>query len=186
MEIISRKEAKAKGLKRYFTGNPCPKGHVAERYTKKGSCCECLRMKSISGEKKIYDQYYYQKNKSRILDRSAKYHLKNRERNLARVATWQSENKSKVKSIKQSYKHRRRCLEEGGISSKDLMNWKNSQEKICFWCDGQCEDDYHVDHIYPLSKGGKHDQINLCISCPSCNVKKNAKDPYEFLEEILK
>jgi hypothetical protein len=30
-EIISRKEAKAAGLTRYFTGKPCKRGHVVER-----------------------------------------------------------------------------------------------------------------------------------------------------------
>src|ERR1035437_4914004 len=36
----SRQEAKANGLARYFTGQPCPHGHIAERYTS-GSCAEC-------------------------------------------------------------------------------------------------------------------------------------------------
>lgn len=40
MEIISRKDALAAGLTRYFTGKPCSRGHVAER-TKNGDCCEC-------------------------------------------------------------------------------------------------------------------------------------------------
>ena len=44
IEIISRKEAKEKGLKRYFTGIPCKDGHIAERYTKWGHCSECKRL----------------------------------------------------------------------------------------------------------------------------------------------
>ena len=43
MELIRREEAKALGLKRYFTGNPCPKGHVSERLVSTFQCCECLR-----------------------------------------------------------------------------------------------------------------------------------------------
>ena len=31
MKIISYQEAKAKGLKRYFTGEPCINGHISER-----------------------------------------------------------------------------------------------------------------------------------------------------------
>jgi hypothetical protein len=41
MEIISRKEAIAKGLKRYFTRKPCPKGHVCEKYTNGRTCVNC-------------------------------------------------------------------------------------------------------------------------------------------------
>ena len=33
IKIISHAEAKAQGLKRYFTGKPCKHGHVAEIYT---------------------------------------------------------------------------------------------------------------------------------------------------------
>jgi hypothetical protein len=43
MQIISRAEAKAKGLKRYFTGKPCKHGHVAEREVFNATCVECER-----------------------------------------------------------------------------------------------------------------------------------------------
>jgi hypothetical protein len=39
--MSSREDAKASGLKRYFTGSPCKRGHVAERYTADQSCCQC-------------------------------------------------------------------------------------------------------------------------------------------------
>ena len=37
----------------------------------------------------------------------------------------------------------------------------------------------HVDHIVPLSKGGKHMASNLAVACAFCNVSKNAKMPAE-------
>jgi hypothetical protein len=40
--IIGRAQAKALGLKRYFTGKPCKRGHVAERFVS-GPCLECSR-----------------------------------------------------------------------------------------------------------------------------------------------
>jgi hypothetical protein len=39
MEIISREEAKAQGLTRYFTGKPCRNGHLAERYVGGNTPC---------------------------------------------------------------------------------------------------------------------------------------------------
>jgi hypothetical protein len=42
-ELISRAEAKALGLKHYFTGKACPKGHVSKRTTHNTSCAECQR-----------------------------------------------------------------------------------------------------------------------------------------------
>lgn len=41
-EIIARKNAIARGLVKYFTGKPCSKGHLSERYCKNGACQQCL------------------------------------------------------------------------------------------------------------------------------------------------
>ena len=51
MNIITRKEAKLAGLNKYFTGERCVNGHLAERYTASGSCSEC-----INGKPKGYDK----------------------------------------------------------------------------------------------------------------------------------
>lgn len=46
--IVKRAAAKAAGLTRYFTGKPCPHGHVAERYVTSGGCCECTHNKAVA------------------------------------------------------------------------------------------------------------------------------------------
>jgi 5-methylcytosine-specific restriction endonuclease McrA len=33
----------------------------------------------------------------------------------------------------------------------------------------------HIDHIIPVSRGGKNNLENLVLSCQSCNSKKGAK-----------
>ena len=43
MQVISRTEAKAKGLRFYFTGKPCKHGHLAERVVYNSTCVECAR-----------------------------------------------------------------------------------------------------------------------------------------------
>ncbi|NMZ77494.1 hypothetical protein HBO32_30830 [Pseudomonas nitroreducens] len=42
MKLISREEAIAQGLPRYFTGEPCQRGHVADRKTRDGRCHACV------------------------------------------------------------------------------------------------------------------------------------------------
>ena len=42
-DIIGRDEARALGLKRFFTGEPCKHGHVAERDVNNRECMECSR-----------------------------------------------------------------------------------------------------------------------------------------------
>jgi hypothetical protein len=81
-EIISRKNAKKLGLKKYFTGKPCKNGHTSERYTITGICTECQKEKNKNADKskiirKNHDQTYYEKNKQRISERNKeKYKLK--------------------------------------------------------------------------------------------------------------
>jgi hypothetical protein len=46
MEVISRKEAQEKGLKKYLTGKPCKRGHTARRYVASCGCCQCSLSKA--------------------------------------------------------------------------------------------------------------------------------------------
>lgn len=43
MQLISRKDAKAQGLTRYYTGKPCLRGHVSERKVAGFACLICSR-----------------------------------------------------------------------------------------------------------------------------------------------
>lgn len=42
---------------------------------------------------------------------------------------------------------------------------------------------YHMDHIMPLAKGGAHAPRNVQLLCPTCNVRKSAKHPVDFMQE---
>lgn len=48
IQVISRSEAKAVGLKHYFTGQPCPAGHISPRFTSVGTCVACGRAKALA------------------------------------------------------------------------------------------------------------------------------------------
>lgn len=41
MELMTRSMAALQGIRRYFTGQPCKYGHVAERFTSSGGCVVC-------------------------------------------------------------------------------------------------------------------------------------------------
>lgn len=42
MQITTRSDAFKNGEKRYFTGKPCRRGHIMERYASSGQCVGCL------------------------------------------------------------------------------------------------------------------------------------------------
>jgi hypothetical protein len=52
MKVITKAYARIAGLDRYFTGEPCARGHVAERATFGGGCVECRRLKSRQADQK--------------------------------------------------------------------------------------------------------------------------------------
>jgi hypothetical protein len=74
MEVISCKEAKAKGLARYFTGKPCKRGHIAERFIA-GGCVEC---------KPIRDGLYLAANYDKEAERKRRW----REKSPEEYASW--------------------------------------------------------------------------------------------------
>ena len=52
----------------------------------------------------------------------------------------------------------------------------------CHWCDAVVSTErIQIDHVIPLSRGGKHSLGNLCASCVECNELKRDKTPDEFL-----
>ena len=52
LKVITKAYARIAGLDRYFTGEPCARGHVAERATFGGGCVECSRLKSRQANQK--------------------------------------------------------------------------------------------------------------------------------------
>lgn len=59
----------------------------------------------------------------------------------------------------------------------ELQRWKCAVCRVCI------KKQFHVDHIVPLAKGGAHERTNIQLLCPSCNVRKSAKDPIRFMQE---
>ena len=68
------------------------------------------------------------------------------------------------------------------IVIKDILD---SSSGKCAYCGKDCEGNYHIDHILPVSRGGSNDRENLCLSCPNCNWSKNDKTAEEFMEYRL-
>ena len=62
MRIVTRQAAIEKGLKRYYTGRPCKKGHKSQRYTLSCSCVQCItegaeKSRAITRAKMMEAQY---------------------------------------------------------------------------------------------------------------------------------
>ena len=47
-KLITLAEAKAQGLKRYYTGKPCKHGHMDERYVSAHACVTCIDERALA------------------------------------------------------------------------------------------------------------------------------------------
>ena len=63
MQVITRKEAREQGLKHYFTGKPCKRGHTVNRFVSTAQCSACLLM---------HERTYYAENPEFKAKRKAK------------------------------------------------------------------------------------------------------------------
>lgn len=85
-EIISRDDAKAQGLKRYFTGQLCCCGHVAERLVSNYGCLPCLAARSKASRladpesRRAYEAKWRATNSEKAKRNLAKYRAANRDK----------------------------------------------------------------------------------------------------------
>jgi len=87
--------------------------------------------------------------------------------------------------------------EEGPIYGRDyareeegpLWHWYSviiheRDDYRCQYCgvgnDEHADPEYHVDHVFPVSRGGKTELSNLQLLCKSCNLTKSAKLESEY------
>jgi 5-methylcytosine-specific restriction endonuclease McrA len=93
---------------------------------------------------------------------------------------WRVANAKRVCERQRGYSARRRATTRVGLSGTQTREWALARPKVCHWCRKRCAKDFHIDHIVALARGGLHEARNLCISCPTCNLSKGAKDPLTF------
>src|SRR5579864_4361302 len=102
-KIVSRQVALRRGLPRYFTGKPCKRGHVAERFTSRCHCLECERLRwakyDASPQGLARHERYIRTPKGRAAVRRVRQSPKGRER------AWQHGQSPKGRERNRRYQH---------------------------------------------------------------------------------
>lgn len=114
MDIITRKQAQEQGLKHYFNGKPCKRGHLSPRYLSTGGCTRCTIERAAKYAEANPDKVAASKRKHQKSNpvskeiqraRNAAYYAANREREQERTRNYAQTHRDVVNANKT--RHRR-------------------------------------------------------------------------------
>jgi 5-methylcytosine-specific restriction endonuclease McrA len=207
--MTPRQQAIAAGKRRYFTGVPCPKGHISERTVDNSGCVACqdaTRAKNRERQR-AYTREHYAKNKATYIEKAAEWQHNNpekrrdiRKRWIAENPEWASENggrwarENSDRAKENAYRWRRenpdqfkaiainrraRVAANGGRISGAEIKAIITRQKGKCACCGE-RAKLEMDHIIPVALGGGSEASNFQGLCRSCNARKNAKHPIDF------
>jgi cytochrome c553 len=203
MNKISKKDAKRMGFRRYYTGRPCKKGHLSERWIS-GKCIKCHHEYKLENDARIkekrrqhrlemkksiqeYDRQYWIKNKDRISinrkndsmikEYQKNYKKQNQQKISKQMRTYRRENQDVVSASRVSYRTRKLHAVPWWLTSKHKSQIKRIYEEARERTE-QTGINYSVDHIVPLQGKeacGLHVPWNLRVITLSRNCSKANK-----------
>lgn len=193
--LITLEQAKKAGLTVYFTGEPCPKGHVDFRQVSDRKCSECRREYRREYQKLPHVKRKHEELRKEWMETRPEYAAKQRKRirglqqkrreatNDAYGKSYRAANKDKVRSDTRNRRARKKEL-GGEHTAADIQDILRLQGYKCGYCKVDIRGAFHVDHITPIAKGGRNDRRNLQCLCGPCNQTKWAHDPIDFARSI--
>jgi hypothetical protein len=186
-------EAKLLGKQKYFTGKPCKYGHISERYTKNGTCIECLNIASKNriDKTKAYQKKWYELNSKKIKEKSKiRYEtIKFSDYEILKRKQWMINNVEKMRFYRKSYRVSNPSILANATQRRNARKrfasvlWADKSKilemyKLAETLSKKTGIKYHVDHIYPLQSDficGLHWEGNLQVIPAIENIRKSNK-----------
>lgn len=177
------------GSRFFYTGKFCPNGHLSERYVSGNMCAQCSfgKIRRNRDKKKEYNARKYRENPTRYVESIKAWVAANPDRIKAKAARFQQRHPEAKRAQTQRDRARRKGV-EGRFTAADIRTLRERQRNRCACCKSPFakakKNAYHVDHVIPIAGGGTNWPHNLQLLCPTCNLKKGAKDPLEFAASL--
>lgn len=195
--IMSRADAKARGLLTYYTAHRCKHGHIAERRVSDSHCMRCMEDPELQQRTRQTKRLWQARNKELLRKSKREYQRRNRDRINARNRAYRVDNLEEVRAkdrinhkkyreharLRARARHARKRNARGKHTLRQIHEMHTKQRYKCASCFCCIKDKYHVDHIIPLKRGGSNDIGNIQLLCPLCNTRKAAKDPVQWAHE---
>lgn len=125
----------------------------------------------------------YNKRAHEILSKSKDF----RKKKAMITREWVKNNRDRHRANANARRHRVRAA--GKFSAKEVLMIFDLQGGRCAnpscnkKIDNKAKNSFHIDHIVPVSKGGKNEIGNIQCLCPVCNLKKSNKMPDVWAKE---
>ena len=132
------------------------------------------------------DVAYRLRYRDRILATKRRQSVIHSSTNVARAAAWVKANPDRARECSRISAAARRATRRGngGVFTKqqwlDKLNYYNYH---CAYCLSESPF-LTIDHIVPIARGGRHADENIAPACGSCNSRKAARTPLEFIASI--
>jgi hypothetical protein len=192
MQIISRTEARSCGLRFFFTGIPCRKGHICPRYVSEGRCRDCDRNAAAVHRTKYRDirNAYSRNYRSANIEYFSAYWTANRQRlAIAARARWNEDINYRIGArIRQRLcgALKGRCkpaptVESLGCSLDEFRKYIESKFYNGMTWANWGRRSWHLDHIMPLASFDLSDPTEYAAACHFTNYQ-----PLWWLDNLSK
>jgi hypothetical protein len=200
--IVSRKDAIATGLKTYFTGKPCKRGHIAKRFTANFTCSTCF-VESLpkyedkrkawfaanAERRKAEAKVYREANKPRILEKNRRYRAENPDKCRKTRQNWDENNRARRNELSRLWREANKdfMLDTKAKRRAEFLNripaWLTDEDRsiirqkyrLAAELSRTTGVQWHVDHIIPLcgkTVSGLHVPSNLQVIPAKENMSK--------------
>lgn len=126
----------------------------------------------------VWSKNFRIRHREKVAAWNVAYHLRNAAAIRNKVLRWQRENPDKCRVRNQN---RRARQTEGKLSNGIVQKLFSLQRGKCPCCGKPLGNNFHLDHIVPLAKGGPNIDSNVQLLRKQCNHQKSAKSPIDFM-----